>query len=85
MYSSVISKIEKAKRYAEEKERVTFDSFVAEFKGENDDHKLEYSKGNLACSCLFFVGHDFCSHSLALQRILEGMIPVPAGHALHPQ
>ena len=38
MNSSVIGKIEKAKRYAEEKGRVTFTSFVAEFKGENDDH-----------------------------------------------
>ncbi len=77
MYSSVIGKIEKAKRYAEEKGRVTFDSFVAEFKGENDDHRLEYHDGNLACSCLFFAGHSFCSHSMALQRILEDMLPVP--------
>lgn len=78
MYSSVIGKIEKAKRYAEEKSRVTFDSFVADFKGENDDHRLEYSGGNLACSCLFFISHDFCSHSMAVQRILEDMLPVPA-------
>ena len=78
MNSSVIGKIEKAKRYAEEKGRVTFDSFVAEFKGENDDHRLEYREGYLACSCLFFVGHSFCSHTMALQRILEDMLPAPA-------
>ena len=75
MYSSVIGKIEKAKRYAEEKGRVTFDSFVAEFQGENDNHRLEYRKGNLTCSCLFFAGHSFCSHSMALQRMLEDMLP----------
>ena len=77
MYSSVIGKIEKAKRYAEEKSRVTFDSFVARFKGENDDHRLEYVDGKLACSCAFFAGHSFCSHSIALQRILEEMLPAP--------
>ena len=43
MYSSVIGKIEKAKRYAEEKGRVTFSSFVVTFRGENDDHKVEYN------------------------------------------
>lgn len=77
MYSSVIGKIEKARRYAEEKGRVTFNSFVAEFKGENDDHQLEYQDGKLDCSCLFFTGHSFCSHSMALQRILGDMLPVP--------
>ena len=78
MYSSVIGKIEKAKRYAEEKGRVTFDSFVADFRGENDDHRLEYSDGNLKCSCDFYTGHGFCSHSMALQNILEGMLAAPA-------
>ena len=75
MYSSVIGKIEKAKRYAEEKGRVTFSSFVVNFRGENDDHKVEYSEGNLTCTCSFFPGHGFCSHSMALQRMLEEMLP----------
>ena len=74
MYSSVIGKIEKAKRYAEEKGRVTFSSFVVNFHGENDDHKVEYSDGNLTCTCSFFPGHGFCSHSMALQRMLEEML-----------
>ena len=78
MNSSVIGKIEKAKRYAEERGRVTFNSFVADFKGENDDHRLEYREGNLACSCPFFTGHSFCSHSMAIQRILEDMLPAEA-------
>ena len=78
MYSSVIGKIEKAKRYAEEKGRVTFDSFVADFKGENDDHRLEYSDGILKCSCDFYAGRGFCSHSMALQNILDGMLAAPA-------
>ncbi len=79
MYSSVIGKIEKAKRYAEEKGRVTFSSFVVTFHGENDDHKVEYNDGNLTCTCAFFAGRGFCSHSMALQRMLEEMLsPVEA-------
>ena len=74
MYSSVIGKVEKAKRYTEEKDRVTFGSFVATFRGENDNHKIEYKDGNLACSCQFFAMRNFCSHSIALQSILEGML-----------
>ena len=45
MNSSVIGKIEKAKRYADEKGRVTFNSFVAEFNSENHDHCPEYGTG----------------------------------------
>lgn len=75
MNSSVIGKIEKAKRYAEERDRVSFDSFSATVKGEHDSHLVEYRDGNLACSCLFFTGHGLCSHSMAMQRILEDMLP----------
>ncbi|MBF8266498.1 MAG: hypothetical protein HW388_6 [Dehalococcoidia bacterium] len=75
MQSSVIGKIEKARKYAQEKGRVTFTSFTADFKGENDDHRVEYNSQKWACSCSFFTGHGFCSHSMALQRMLEGMIP----------
>ena len=75
MQSSVIGKIEKAMRYAQEKGRVTFASFTADFKGENDNHRVAYNEGDWVCSCSFFVGHGFCSHSMALQRMLEGMFP----------
>lgn len=74
MYSSVIGKIEKAKRYAEEKGRVTFSSFVVNFRGENDDHRVEYSEGTLSCTCAFFAGHGFCTHTMAIERMLEDML-----------
>ena len=38
MNSSLISKIEKSRRYAEEPERVKFDSFSVEFHGNNDTY-----------------------------------------------
>lgn len=77
MYSSMIGKIEKAKRYSEEKGRLKFESFVASFNGDNSDHRLEYIDGILACSCAFFSGHGFCSHSMAVQHMLSDMLQVP--------
>ena len=75
MQSSLIGKVEKAKKYAQEKDRVTFTSFAVDFKGENDDHHVEFNADTWTCGCAFFAGHGFCSHSMALQQILEGMLP----------
>jgi len=83
MYSSLIGKIEKSKRYSEEKERVRFSQFKVEFRGEHNNYEVSYDVDTWSCSCQFFVGHGLCSHTMALQRILEGMLPekqpIPTG------
>ncbi|MBI4298845.1 MAG: hypothetical protein HY666_03705 [Chloroflexi bacterium] len=76
MYSSLIGKIEKAKRYAEEPGRVTISDLKAAFRGEHDTHSVSFRRGEWLCSCEFFTGHGTCSHSMALQRILDGMLPI---------
>ena len=74
--SSLIGKVQKAKIYAEEKaERVAFSSFTAKFRGDNDSYVLGFQDGKLHCTCHFFDGHGLCSHTLALEKILEGMLP----------
>lgn len=78
MHSSLIGKIEKAKRYAQEKDRVTFTEFTAHFRGEHDEHTLGYTQGKWHCSCQFFSGWGLCSHTMALQKILAGMLPKEA-------
>jgi len=78
MYSSLIGKIEKAKRYAQDRDRVTFNSFSANFRGDNDTHLVEYKEGQWSCTCYFFSIHGLCSHTMALQRMLEGMVPKEA-------
>lgn len=78
MHSSLIGKIEKAKRYAQERDRVTFIEFTANFRGENDKHTLSYKQGKWHCSCQFFSGWRLCSHTMALQRILVEMLPKEA-------
>ena len=42
--------------------------------GENDDHRVEYSEGTLSCTCAFFAGHGFCTHTMAIERMLEDML-----------
>jgi secreted Zn-dependent insulinase-like peptidase len=78
MHSSLISKIEKAKRYAQERDRIAFSSFAVTFRGDHDTYQLQYDSEKWLCGCPFFQTHGYCSHTLALQRILEGMMPADA-------
>ncbi len=75
MQSSLIGKIEKAKRYAQERERITFSDFTVSFRGEHNTYTLSYKVGQWHCSCSFFSGWGLCSHTMALQRILSEMLP----------
>lgn len=76
MRSSLIGKIEKAKRYAQERDRVKFLRFSVSFQGEHNKYSVEYEEGKWQCTCPFFSGHGICSHTMALEKILEGMLPV---------
>ena len=82
MQSSLISKIEKAKRYAQEPERVSLNQLTASFRGEHDSYSLTYREEKWHCSCHFFSVWHTCSHVMALQRMLGQMLPegvVPLG------
>ena len=78
MQSSLIGKIEKAKRYAQEKERITFSELTVQFHGENDDYATGYQNGKWHCSCHLFASWGLCSHTMALERILGNMLPEEA-------
>jgi hypothetical protein len=75
MQSSLIGKIEKAKRYAQQPERVRFFDFTAEFKGDNSTYTVSYLSGKWRCTCHFFSQNAICSHTMALQRMLTPMLP----------
>ena len=70
----MIGKIEKAKRYAQERNRIHFESFIVTFDGENNPHTVQYKGGEWHCDCDFFKTRGRCSHSMALEMILEGMV-----------
>ena len=78
MQSSLIGKIEKAKRYSQEPERVTFSELSVKFRGENNDYTTEYKEGKWHCSCGFFSSWGVCSHTMALERMLSNMLPEEA-------
>jgi len=78
MQSSLISKIEKAKRYAEQPNRIKISDFVVDFQGEHSDHKVSYESGTWHCSCNFFAQVGICSHTLTLQRLFSEMLPEEA-------
>ncbi len=78
MQSSLIGKIEKAKLYAQEKDRITFSEFSVKFRGENDNYDISYHDAKWHCSCHFFSNWETCSHTMALERILDNMLPEEA-------
>lgn len=78
MQSSLIGKIEKAHRYAEERERIKFADFEVHFVGDNNAHTTSYRDGHWHCTCSFFPKWGLCSHTMALQKILHGMLPEEA-------
>ena len=78
MNSSMINKIAKAKRYAEEPERIQFTRFEARFQGENDVHTTSYDEGQWQCTCRFFHDGGDCYHTMAMQRVLG--VTIPAAH-----
>ncbi len=78
MQSSLIGKIEKAKRYAEEKDRITFSELTVSFRGENDNYETSYRNGAWHCTCHFFSTWETCSHTMAMEKILGNMLPEEA-------
>ncbi len=74
MVSSIIGKVDKARKYAEETERVSVTSFKATFDGKHNIYEVAFDSGNWLCQCLFFTTRGVCSHTMALQRILEDVL-----------
>ena len=74
MDSSMIGKIEKAMLYAQEPERIQFQSFELTFDGDHTGHTLQYNDGSWQCDCHFFENYGICSHVMALERMLAGSV-----------
>ncbi|MDI3339231.1 MAG: hypothetical protein QJR03_01740 [Sphaerobacter sp.] len=86
MNSSMIGKIEKARRYAEEPDRAQIRSLHVEFRGDHDVYDVRLVGGQWSCTCHSFtaLGLGTCSHIMAMERLLGPMMPadVPvSGHS----
>ncbi len=76
MDSSMIGKIEKAKRYASEAQRrVVFTQFQVKIEGDNNSWVVAYDNGRWSCGCHYFSTHGLCQHSMAMERVLGSMLP----------
>lgn len=74
MHSTMIGKIEKAKRYAEEPGRFAFDEFRVRLEGDHRDHVVEYHFGSWSCDCETFDHNGYCPHTMAMERVLGDML-----------
>lgn len=70
----MIGKIEKAKRYAEERDRFELKNLTVIVGGANNPHEVTFNDGQWGCDCEFFQSRGRCSHTMALEIILEGMV-----------
>ncbi len=70
----MIGKIEKAKIYAEERDRIQFETFRVNIQGNNSAHIVTYNNGTWECDCAFFASRSVCGHSMAMERVLDNMV-----------
>ncbi len=71
----MIGKIEKSKFYAQEPERFSFDTFTVRLEGDSGGvHNIKYDAGHWDCDCSFFHSRGYCSHTMAIERVLGEML-----------
>lgn len=77
MNSSMIGKIEKAKRYAREPERIAVQDFTSVFHGAHNDYTVALHDHTWSCTCHAFQSHavEACPHIMATQQLLSPMLP----------
>jgi hypothetical protein len=76
----MIGKLEKAKRYAKERDRIHVEALTVTFEGANNPHTVHLANGAWNCDCDFFHTRGRCSHTMALEIILENMLPESAAN-----
>ncbi|MDA0815435.1 MAG: hypothetical protein O2924_02540 [Chloroflexi bacterium] len=74
MNSGMIGKIEKAHRYAEERQRFEVEQLSVTIHGNNGDHRVTFADREWRCECDFFRHERTCAHTMAMELILDGMV-----------
>ena len=65
-------------RYADESDRIQFRAFEVTFKGDNSLHHTSLHDDGWHCDCTFFGSRGVCCHTMAMERVLKGMLRTPA-------
>ncbi|MGJ3239386.1 MAG: SWIM zinc finger family protein [Anaerolineae bacterium] len=83
MDTSLINKIQKAKEYAGQPERVTFSTLSVEFQGDNSTYDVHLGPDGWSCSCPGYSKYGICPHIMTLEKIYKPMLAVsPVPYAL---
>jgi len=78
MDSGMISKIQKARQYAQEPHRLQFQQFEVTVQGNHNNYTVTYDHGKWHCGCDFFLKRGVCSHTMTLEKVLGVMLSEPA-------
>ncbi len=71
---NIVSDVRKAKRYAQERDRIQILSFACAFEGYNKTHFITYDEGVWTSTASFFAQRGVCSHTMALEKILKDRV-----------
>lgn len=74
MDSAMIAKISKAREYAQQPERITFQKFEVMFHGRHQVYPVTFDRGVWHCECDFFAQRGVCSHTMTMERVLGVML-----------
>lgn len=80
MDASMINKIQRAKEYAQEPERVTFHTLVLEFRGDNNSYTVALGPDGWSCTCPGFQKFSICPHLMTIEKLFKPMLkrdPLP--------
>ncbi len=66
----MIGKLQKAKKYATERDRIQVNNLQVTFDGTNNPHTVQFANGTWQCDCDFFQSRGRCSHTIALEEIM---------------
>jgi hypothetical protein len=71
MQSTIVTKAEKAHRYALELDRLRINALEATFEAGGGSHVLRLGAGGWTCDCEFGVAYGVCPHVEAASRMLD--------------
>jgi hypothetical protein len=78
MQSTIVTKAEKAHRYAQERDRLRITSLEGTFEAGGGTHVLRLADDAWSCDCEFWQAHAVCPHAEAASRMLDTHLPEAA-------
>ncbi len=82
MQSALHGMIDKARRYAQEPDRLSMESLTIRVRGNNSEHLVHLAGGRLTCDCDHYAHERLCAHVLTVERVFR--VQLPANAAPYP-